>query len=313
MSTSRRTAVPKRPFRENLRHRKRQQLRPHGRFTPYLFILPFFAVFLPLGAGAVVFAIAMAFIKWPVGGSPSFTGINNFRYVLHASLFQTSLWNTSWMLGAYLIILIPLCVALAVVLNRERLKGRRAFQVAFFAPIACSLVVVALVFELLYDSHVGLVDGLLASMHLPTIPFLTSPTAAPWSIIALRVWRVTGYYGVILYAGIQTIPAELYEAASVDGASGFRKFCHITMPLLRPTTLFVAIAASVGAWELFAEPQLLTGGGPVRSTYTAVMYVYQTSFLNFNLGGGAAAAVVLACCVIGSTILLQLLLGKRVP
>jgi len=116
---------------------------------------------------------------------------------------------------------------------------------------------------------------------------------------------------VILYAGMQTIPPELYEAAAIDGAGAWQRFRFVTLPLLRPTTLFVAVAATVGAWELFAEPQLLTDGGPARSTLTAVMYVYRTSFLEFDLGRGAAAAVVLAICVIGTTLLLQRALRSK--
>jgi ABC-type sugar transport system permease subunit len=276
-----------------------------------LFVLPFFALFIPLGAGAVVFAIVMAFVKWPIGGSPSYVGMANFDAVRADPVFRTALWNTAWMLFAYLAILLPLAVAVATALNQPRVRGRRIFQLGFFLPITASLVVVALVFQLLYDDQVGLLDGVLRDLHLPTIPFLTSPSVAPWSIIALRLWRVVGYYAVILYAGMQAIPPELYEAAAADGAGPWRRFRHITMPLLRPMTLFVAVAASVGAWELFAEPQLLTDGGPARATVTAVMYVYQTSFLSFQLGQGAAAAAILAVCVIATTLLLQRALRSK--
>lgn len=285
--------------------------RARGRLAPYGFILPFFVVFIPFGVGAVVFAIGMAFVKWPIGGSPTFTGVDNFTAIKGDPIFRTALWNTTWMLFAYLIILLPLALAVATALSRPRLHLRRSMQMVFFLPITASLVVVAVVFDLLYDDNVGFLNNALSHVGIPRIHFLTDPHIAPWAIIALRVWRVVGYYAVILYAGMQDISPELYEAAALDGAGPWRQFTAVTLPLLRPITLFVAVAASIGGWELFAEPQILTGGGPARATITAVMYVYQTSFLNFQLGQGAAAAVVLAVCIIATTVVFQRVLRSR--
>lgn len=286
-----------------LARRRRHRLYPLR--TPYLFVLPFFVLFVPFGAGAVVFALVMAFLNWPLGSAPSFTGVANFQVVGTDPVFGQALWNTAWMLFAYLVLLLPLALAVAVTLNHRGLHARRVWQMVFFLPITGSLVIVSLVFELMYDPHVGFIAGVLHQMGLPAIPFLTNPSLAPWAIIILRLWRVIGYYAVILFAGLQTIPPDLYEAVSIDGGGALAQFRYITMPLLRPSLMFVSVAATVGAWELFAEPQLLTGGGPARATLTAVMYVYQTSFLNFQLGPGAAAAAILALCVIATTILLQ--------
>ena len=305
------TLARRKPRAPSGRAPRRRGLRSHPAAAPYLFILPFFLLFRPFGAGAVVIALLLSFADWKIGAAPEFAGIDNYSEVLGDELFRTSLGNTAWMLVAYIAILLPLGIAVAVGLSAKKLKGRRGFQVALFLPIAASLVTVALVFQILYDDNIGLFNGVLESVGLPPIPFLTDPAIAPWSIIALRVWRVVGYYAVILFAGIQTIPEDLYEAAEVDGAGPWMRFWHITLPLLRPVTLFVAIAASIGAWELFAEPAILTDGGPLRSTTTAVMYIYKTSFLEFDLGKGAAAAAVLAGCVLVTTLVLNFALRSK--
>ena len=272
-------------------------------YVPYLFLTPFFAIFVPFGVGSVLGAIGISFVDWRIGGEISFVGLDNYAYVLGDSLFRLALSNTLQMFLAYIAILIPIALLVAVSLNQPNVLGYRVFQVSFFLPITMSLIVVAMVFDLLYDQRVGLLNGIVRLFGQRPIPFLTDPVAAPWSIIALRVWRVVGYYSIILFAGLQTIPRELYEAAEIDGAGPVSRFRFVTLPLLRPVLLFVIVAASIGAWELFAEPWVLTQGGPMRSTLTAVMYIYRTAFLNFDLGHGAAAAGVLAVVIVTVTLL----------
>ena len=276
--------------------------------APYLFIAPFFLIFIPFGAGSVLLAFGMAFVEWPLGLSPEFVGIDNFRTVLGDPLFGKAMSNTFLMLVGFLLALMPLCLLVAVLLKQLRRRTANLVQVVIFAPITMSLIAVALVFDLLYNDKVGFINGLLGMVGVGPVPFLTDADIAPWSIIAMRVWRVLGYYAVILFAGLQAIPEELYEAASIDGAGGWAKFRYITLPMLRPVTMFVLVASSIAAWELFAEPNVLTDGGPARSTYTAVMYVFAASFEQLSLGKGAAASVVLAAAIIATTILANRLL-----
>ncbi|GIW08497.1 MAG: sugar transporter [Dehalococcoidia bacterium] len=275
----------------------------YSAWTPYLFLVPFFVIFIPFGAATVLGAVAIGFVYWEIGGDIEFVGLQNFTFVLRDSVFQIALWNTLRMFLGYIVILVPLAMVIAVALNRPNLACRRTFQVVYFLPITMSLIVVAMVFDLLYDERAGVLNAFLTWIGGPRIRWLEDPSVAPWSIIALRVWRVVGYYAVILYAGLQSIPSELYEAAAIDGANGLQRFRHITLPLLRPVTLFVIVAASIAAWELFAEPYVLTEGGPARSTLTAVMYIYRQAFLSFDLGRGAAAAAILAVAIIAVTIL----------
>jgi len=295
---------------------RRPQAEAGGRdvgVTPYLFILPFFLLFIPFGAGSVILAVGMAFLEWPLGRPAQFVGITNFAAVLRDPLFFTGMGNTFRMLVGYLLVLMPLAIFLSVCLVQLGRRSVNVVQIVIFAPITMSLIAVAVIFDLLYDDRVGMLNGLLGTVGLGPFPFLSSADFAPWSIVAMRIWRVLGYYSIMLYAGLQAIPDELYEAAAIDGAGWWARFWSITLPLLQPVTMFVLVAASIGAWEVFAEPNVLTEGGPARSTYTAILYIYEMSFGRFNLGRGAAASVLLAIAIVATTLLVTRLLRSRHP
>ena len=306
-------AVPpkERPGAARQSPRRRRSGGGEPRWAPYGFITPFFLLFLPFGAGSILLAVAMAFLSWPLGRAPSFTGFDNFRAVLFDPVFRTGMWNTLRMLVVFLMILIPLAIFVAVAINQLGRRTVNVVQIVLFAPVTMSLIAVSVIFSLLYDDNVGLLNNMLRGLGLSGLPFLTSPDFAPWAIVAMRVWRVLGYYAIMLYAGLQSIPDELYEAAAIDGAGWWSRLWHITLPMLQPVTLFVLVAASVASWEVFAEPNVLTDGGPARSTYTAVMYIFETSFGKFNLGRGAAASVLLAIAIISTTLIVSRLLRSR--
>lgn len=281
------------------------------RWAPYGFIAPFFLLFIPFGAGSILLAVAMAFLSWPLGRAPSFVGFDNFRAVLVDPVFRTGMWNTLRMLVVFLMVLMPLAIFVAVALNQLGRRTVNVAQIILFAPVTMSLIAVSVIFSLLYDDNVGLLNNMLRSFGFSGLPFLSSADFAPWAIVAMRVWRVLGYYAIMLYAGLQSIPDDLYEAAAIDGAGWWSRLWHVTLPMLQPVTLFVLVAASVASWEVFAEPNVLTDGGPARSTYTAVMYIFETSFGKFNLGRGAAAAVLLAIAIISTTLIVTRLLRSR--
>lgn len=280
-------------------------------WTPYLFQLPFFALFLPFGIGAVMGALGISFADWRIGQGFSFAGLDNYRDALADPLFRHAMRVTFTLFIGFMVIVIPIALALAALLNANGLRGRKLLQLFFFLPVTMSLVAVALIFALLLDGRVGLLTNAIEAIGFNRPGFLTDPDLAPVSIVGLRIWRVVGFYTIILYAGLQAIPRDVYEAAIVDGATSWQQFRYITLPLLRPVTLFVCVAASIAAWELFAEPYILTGGGPARSTLTAIIYVYRTAFQNFELGVGAAAATLLALVIIATTLMLTRLLRER--
>lgn len=280
-------------------------------WTPYVFQLPFFLLFLPFGIGAVAGAVGISFADWRIGRGFDFAGIGNYADAFADPLFRHAMGVTFKLFVAFMVIALPLSLVLAAILNTRGVRGRPLFQLFFFLPVTMSLVAVAMVFALMFDARVGLLTNAGEALGLGRIPFLTDPDVAPWSIVGLRIWRVIGFYTVILYAGLQAIPTDVYEAAALDGAKRRQTFWFITLPLLRPVTLFVAVAASIAAWELFAEPFILTQGGPARSTTTGIMYVYRTAFQNFELGVGAAAASLLALAIMVTTFVLTRLLRER--
>jgi ABC-type sugar transport system permease subunit len=281
------------------------------RVAPYLFILPFFLLFIPFGAGSIILAVGMAFVDWPLGQPAEFVGFEKFAAVLRDPVFFTGMYNTFRMLVGYLLVLMPLAIFIAVCLMQLGRRTVNVVQLAIFAPITMSLIAVSVIFDLLYDDKVGLLNGLLTLLGMGPVKFLTSADIAPWSIVAMRIWRVIGYYAIMLFAGLQSIPDDLYEAAAIDGAGWWQRLWAITLPLLKPVTMFVLVAAGVGAWEVFAEPNVLTEGGPARATYTAIMYIFDVSFGRFDLGRGAAAAVLLAIAIIATTVLATLVLRGR--
>jgi ABC-type sugar transport system permease subunit len=280
-------------------------------YTPYLFLLPFFGLFIPFGIGALALGVGISFTDWPVGHAPYINGVENYQAVIDDPLAATSLWNTVKMLVVFLAILIPVCLLIAVCFSALRSWRRRAAMVVLYLPIAMSLVAVALIFDLLYDPQIGLINSIAKTFGSPGIPLLTDPAFAPWAIVVLRLWRVIGYYAIILFAGLQSVPHDVYDAAAIDGAGPFRTFWSVTLPLLKPVTVFVLVASSIAAWELFAEPSILTQGGPVHSTYTAVMYIYQATFQDFDLGRGAAAGVLLAICIVIVTLIINRAFKER--
>jgi len=290
---------------------RRRPLGGERGLAPYLFIVPFFLLFLPFGAGSIILAVGMAFVDWPLGRPAEFVGIAKFAAVLRDPVFYTGMYNTFRMLLAYLLVLMPLAIFVAVAMAQLGRRSVNVVQIVIFAPITMSLIAVSVIFDLLYDDKVGLLNGLLAVVGIDAVKFLSSADLAPWSIVAMRIWRVLGYYAIMLYAGLQTIPDELYEAAAIDGANWWQRLWHVTLPMLKPVTMFVLVAASVGAWEVFAEPNVLTEGGPARATYTAIMYIFDVSFGRFDLGRGAAAAVLLAIAIMATTGLVTLLLRSK--
>ncbi len=182
--------------------RRRRSGGGEPRWAPYGFITPFFLLFLPFGAGSILLAVAMAFLSWPLGRAPSFIGFDNFRAVLFDPVFRTGMWNTLRMLVVFLMILIPLAIFVAVAINQLGRRTVNVVQIVLFAPVTMSLIAVSVIFSLLYDDNVDLLNNMLRGLGLSGLPFLTSPDFAPWAIVAMRVWRVLGLSDVAIVASL---------------------------------------------------------------------------------------------------------------
>jgi multiple sugar transport system permease protein len=240
-------------------------------------------------------------------------GLTNYSQVLTTPLFWQALGNTLLLVlaGGPLSVLTSLAAALAVSARRVRAPG--LFRSIFFIPVVTTLVAVAIVWRYLYHPHYGLVNWALAALHLPTVDWLGDPHWAMPAIILMTVWKNFGYNMLIFIAGLHTIPEDLYEAARLDGADAWARFVHITLPGLAPTFLFVGVTTMLGQFQVFAEPYVMTQGGPLKATTTLVMLMYEQGFRWWRLGLAAAIAFLLFILMLAGTLVQMRLQRERRP
>jgi multiple sugar transport system permease protein len=232
-------------------------------------------------------------------------GIENYRDLLTSGIFWTAFGNTLYfaLVGGPLTVAVSLAAALLV--NAKLTRFKSLFRTVYFAPVVTTLVAVAIVFKYIYHPRFGMLNRFLDHLGLPQPDWLGNPKLAMFAIILLAVWKGFGYTMIIFIAGLQQIPEELYEAARVDGAGRWMQFRHITLPMLAPTFLFVGIVVAIGQLQIFAEPYVMTRGGPLNKTVTMVMLMYEQGFKFWEMGYAAAVAFVLFL-VIGAATLLQM-------
>ncbi len=258
--------------------------------TPALAILGIF-FFLPVIAGFVL--SVTDFDLYAIGDihNARFVGLRNYKDVLTNSVFWTALVNTLYFsfVGGPLTVAVSLGAAILV--NAKAARWKPLFRTIYFAPVVTTLVAVAVVFRFLYNPRFGIFNRILASVGLPAVDWLGDPKWAMPAIIALAVWKNFGYNMIIFIAGLQSIPEELYEAARIDGAGAWKQFRHVTLPMLGPTFLFVGIVTAIGYLQLFAEPYVMTRGGPINKTLSAVMMMYEQGFRWWRMGYAAATAL----------------------
>jgi multiple sugar transport system permease protein len=243
-------------------------------------------------------------------GNARFVGLSNYAQLVRDPLFWIVLRNTL----VFVVLGVPLTLAAALggaLLVHSRLARLRGlFRTVFFAPVVTTLVAVAVVWRALYHPRYGLINQALGMIGLPPIDWLGDPAWAMVAITVLAVWRSFGYALVIYVAGLASIPESLYEAAALDGAGPWTTFRHVTLPLLRPTSVFVAVLTTVGFFQIFAEPYVMTRGGPLHATTSITLLMYQQGFRWWNMGQAAAIAFVLFALVLAATGL-QMALRRR--
>lgn len=244
-------------------------------------------------------------------GNARFVGLQNYLRLLQDPLFWKVLRNTL----VFVAVGVPLTLAAslggALLVHSKLARLRGLFRTVFFAPVVTTLVAVAVVWRYLYHPRYGLINQMLGMIGLPPIDWLGDPAWATVAITILAVWRSFGYGLVIYVVGLQAIPASLYEAAELDGAGPWRQLRDITLPLMVPTTLFVAVLTTVGLFQIFAEPYVMTRGGPLYATTSITLLMYQQGFRWWNLGNAAAIAFVLFALIIAATGLQVLVRGRK--
>jgi len=266
--------------------------------TGWAFAAPFVILFGVFMAFPIVAAFLLSFTSFglrdlanPIGAS--FVGLDNYIKLLSDGKFWTSLLNTFY----FVVVGVPLTLAVGMLianaLNRGVNRFRTVFRVGYYLPVITSIVAIAVVWRFLLNPDFGLINMILGAIGIQGPAWLANPVTAMPSIIAMAVWRNVGFAMVVFLAGMQAIPASLYEAASLDGAGKWQAFRYVTIPMLRPTILFMTVITTIGYLQLFEEPFVMTGGGPLDKTLSVTMYMYQQGFTFFHQGYASAIAYVL--------------------
>ena len=263
-----------------------------------LFVAPFFITFLIFQLYPMIYSLYVSFLKWDgMSSNAKFIGFANYSRLFSDPLFLKTVFNTwvMWLCGGIPQLIVAL--ALAVILNEARLRGKDIFRAVYFFPNLVTATSIGILFAFLFDWQAGSVNKILIALHLIKEPinFLMSVGYSRGIVSLTSFWMWFGYSMIIFMAGIKNIPEELYEAATVDGATKFQSFWSITIPLLRPTILFSFITSLIGGMQAFDIPYALSNGfgDPNNSTTTMVMYLYRTAFANNNYGYGAAVGYAL--------------------
>jgi len=263
----------------------------------YLFVLPYIIFFLAFVAYPLVFSLILVFHRWNIVTPMEWIGFKNFVRLVHDALFLRSLGNTVTFLLIHIPLQIVFALLLAVLLN-SRITLRGFFRSLYFLPVVVSGVAVTILWQQLYSYDYGVLNGLLNAVGLPSIPWLVNSSWAMPSIAIMATWKNIGIYIVLFLAGLQNIPGELYEAASLDGATKARQFLHITLPMLNPTIIVIVVLSTIGGFSLFIEPYVLTGGGPMQSTLSGMLYIYNQAFYFGHMGYAATLGFVFALVIL---------------
>jgi len=275
----------------------------------YLFVAPALLVLGVFVLAPMAVALVLSFTSWNIVGPVKFVGLKNFELLLHDPTFARGLWNTFIYTAGSAVLGIVGALALAISMHRN-VPGIGAFRAVLFLPALLSEVITAMVFQWLYNTDFGLLNYALAQMGLPKVAWLTSPEWAMAAVVFMGAWVGAAYNAPILLSGLQSINPTLYEAARLDGANPMQEFRFVTLPLLRPFTLYVFVMSLIGSFQVFGRIFVLTGGGPVDSTLVAVQYIYRVAF-TFNQMGYASALSVAIFAILVVLTTLQMRLFRR--
>jgi len=266
------------------------------RLAPYVFVLPFVVIFAAFSVYPMLFTLRLSFTRWRGSGTATWVGWDNYTYLLTNKSFWESMGNSAvlWLLIVPVQIVVGLLIA--VLLDNAKTKMRSFYRTAFIVPFVTPLVAIAQIWVVLFDQNYGAINSLLNLVGIPDVGWLTTSTWAKPTLALLFLWKTTGFIVIILLSGLQAIDSHVYEAASIDGATTRRQFISITVPLVRRTMMFAVVLQTLAVFQMFAEPFVVTQGGPYRSTTTAGYYLYNY-ITRGDLGTGAANSFLLVIFV----------------
>ncbi|MDI6617851.1 MAG: sugar ABC transporter permease [Clostridiales bacterium] len=272
----------------------------------YFFLVPAFLVFSIFIFWPLIQSLYLSFFKYNIINinTPQFVGLKNYSFILHDQIFWTSIVNTViYVLGTIpLKLLFGLLLALAV--NSKFIKFKTFYRTSFYMPVICSMVAVSIVWSLLFNPGPnGIVNIILSKFKINPLGWGSDSNLSLLTVMLLGIWKEIGYVMMIYLSGLMAIPQDIYEAASLDPVSSFQKFMYLTLPLLRPTTIFLLITEMIGSFQVFTPIYVITGGGPGYSSTTIINYLYNKGFQEYSMGQACAVAYVLFAVLLLLTIL----------
>ncbi len=268
----------------------------HKKTVPYLMVSPYLLHLFLFITFPIVFSIVLTFHKWNIISPMEYVSFDNFIRLFHDRLFWKAIINTLVFLAVHIPLQLTVALALAYFLN-QKLFFRGFYRAAFFLPVVISGVVVTMLWQQLYSFDTGLINGMLTSIGLPRVAWLTNSKIAMTSIAIMATWKNVGLYVILFLVGLQSVPQRYYEAADVEGAGSWQKFRYITLPAINPTIFMVTILSTIGGFGLFIEPYIMTGGGPLNSTLSAMLYIYKQAFEYYHMGYAATLGLFFAAII----------------
>ena len=266
-----------------------------------LFISPQLLGLLVFSLGPLLFAFYISLTSWDGFGNRTFIGVGNFIEQIQDSEFQIALTNTIW----YTLIAVPggIILSLLVALGLNRVAGKTFYRLFYFMPVVTSSVAVSVIWLYLLNGDFGILNNYLRQWGLNPPNWLVDDRFVIPAIALVGIWWGLGFNMVIFLAGLQNVPQSFIEAAQIDGANKWQTFWHVILPILSPTTFFVLILSIISSFQVFDQAYIMTGGGPGRASYTMVLHVYQTAFVDFTFGKSSAAAVILFAIILLLTVI----------
>ena len=283
---------------------RRKKILPYLLVSPYLIFVILFVLF------PVFFCFFLTFHKWNIISPMRFIGAGNYIRLIHDRLFWKAIGNTLKFLLLHIPLQLIVSLFLAQLLSLQ-IKGVSFFRASFFLPVIVSGVVITIIWQQLFGYDTGMFNRILTSIGLSKTGWLVNPDIAIYSIAIMATWKNIGLYVILFLVGLQTVPQQYYEAAKLEGALAWQRFYHITLPMINPTIFMVVVLSTIGGFSLFIEPYIMTAGGPLNQTLSAVLYIYKQAFQYYNMGYSATLGFFYAFLIMTVVILQKKFIEKE--